>query len=127
MTENNKAAQRAALAYVCEQWDFLRAELPIDRIGEPPLLQRLLAAIREGSDLTGPLDALHEAVLASGDALGIYGSTRGVQPVGIEATATTEAVYLCPAGRCSRYTWPQSTDDQPRCQVTGKPLRRDSL
>ena len=84
--ETNEAASRVAdaLAGVCGQLDSLRALLPDDDEGSP--LEKLLEAVRAGQDPAGPLDALHTALLAAGDHLGVYGNTRSLRPMGSTAT-----------------------------------------
>ncbi|WP_351233329.1 hypothetical protein [Streptomyces sp. NPDC002133] len=123
--EPNGAAERIrdALAYVCRQLDVLSAVLPENDEASP--LRRLLEAMRNGEDPDRPLQALHTALLAAGDHIGVYGN-RGIRPVGVDDGAE-ETVYLCPAHRCSRYSWPAATVDPPQCAITEQPLRRDGL
>ncbi|HUY48328.1 MAG TPA: hypothetical protein VMV92_21790 [Streptosporangiaceae bacterium] len=121
MTEQR---ERDGLAYVCAHLDDLRRHL--QSTGDVTALRDLVAAVRGGQEVTGPLRALHDALLGAGDARGVYGATRSLRPAGIDDTATTETVYLCPADRCSRYAWPESSA-APRCEAIGQELRRGRL
>ncbi|MBE1582331.1 hypothetical protein ACFPOI_31335 [Nonomuraea angiospora] len=107
----------AAIAYVCGNLPDLRAQL--DHLGDRAPLDRLLAAIRDGSDVTRPLDDLHEALLAGGDVLGVYGgSARSVRLAGITAAAPPETLYTCPHRRCARYQWPEpGASAAPTCEI----------
>ncbi|MGW4412772.1 hypothetical protein ACWEJ6_52935 [Nonomuraea sp. NPDC004702] len=109
-----------AVAYVCAHLEELRDE-------HPRLLRRVLAALKHGRDPVGPLRALHEAMLAAGDHLGLYG-TRSLWPVGIDVSRSGEEVYLCPGRHgCSHYRWPDPVGDTPRCAISGDPMRLDRL
>ncbi|MEU9247788.1 hypothetical protein [Streptomyces sp. NPDC048385] len=121
MTEQR---ERNGLAYVCAHLDDLRRRL--EGAGDATALRDLLAAVRDGQEAAGPLRALHNALLGAGDARGVYGATRSFRPAGIDGTATAETVYLCPADRCSRYAWPESSA-APLCEATGQRLRRGRL
>jgi hypothetical protein len=96
-------------------------------------VEQVLTAIRGGGDISGPLAVLHAVLQADGDPQGLdgytgtRGSIRGVQPVGIDRDCTAERVYLCPAGLCARYWWPQGPTAVPRCAVSGTALRQDRL
>ncbi|MFF3137677.1 hypothetical protein [Streptomyces mirabilis] len=128
--EQGEAANRLAVA--CAYLDEIRRDLR-QELGEDQALEQVLAAARDGGDLAGPLTALH-AVLqaANGDPLGLDGyagtgsGTRGLQPVGI-SDRPGERVYLCPAGRCARYWWPQATTSVPHCHISDADLRRERL
>ena len=121
MTEQR---ERDGLAYVCAHLADLRRHL--QTVGDTTALRDLLAALNHGQEVTGPLRALHSALLRAGDVRGVYGGTRSLRPAGIDDTAATETVYLCPADRCSRYAWPESSAP-PRCEATGQELRRGRL
>ncbi|UXY25985.1 hypothetical protein [Streptomyces sp. HUAS TT20] len=136
MTDSsNEVAQRTAatLAYVCAKVEQIREDLCTGAGGDEAPLDQLLAAIRDGGDLTGPLDRLHHRLQADGDAKGIYGNIRngaaphGLHPAGIDASGPPEIVYLCPVSQCSRYWWPQAAASVPQCQIRGEKLRRGRL
>ncbi|MFB6842115.1 hypothetical protein [Streptomyces sp. NPDC056361] len=128
--EQGEAANRLAVA--CAHLDEIRRDLH-QETGQAQALEQVLAAVREGVDLVGPLAALH-AVLqaANGDPLGLDGyagtaaGTRGLQPIGI-SDRPRESVYLCPAGQCARYWWPQTTASVPRCRISDADLRKERL
>ncbi|MGW4994214.1 hypothetical protein ACWEQ3_42430 [Streptomyces mirabilis] len=126
--EADQEAQRRgdALAYVCAHLDELRDDLRSDPEGGDGPLDRLLAAVRGDGDVDASLAELHAVMQAGGDALGVYGATRGLRPVGL-GRDPTETVYVCPAGRCSRYWWPQAATTVPRCEMGGGTLRRVRL
>ncbi|MEQ4720606.1 hypothetical protein [Nonomuraea sp. B19D2] len=127
------AAERAAegLAIVCAHVEEIRADLRSGSRGDDAPLERVLATARAGEDIAGPLDALHLALRADGDALGLNGydegGTRAIQAAGITVTDPGEVVYLCPDGRCVRYWWPAGGTPVPRCTISGDALRRDRL
>jgi hypothetical protein len=123
--ETSQSADRiaAGLAYVCKEFASLRAVLPDDEQGP---LRRLLAAVRNGEDLAGPLAALHAALLAAGDHLGIWGQ-RSVTMAGINTQGPFEFVYLCPLGRCSGRSVDKNTVFPLICAITGQELRRERL
>jgi len=113
------------LAYVCGQLKVLRMDLSEDP-GGMAVLQQLLTAAREGGDIVGPLEALHVALQTAGDAMGVYGHTRGLRPAGVRR-GPLELIYRCPVSRCSRYWWPGATANRPRCAITDQPLQRERL
>jgi len=118
---------RAEVAYVCDQLDQIRAVLQAyGPTGAAPL-ERLLAALRAGEELTAPLDALDAALLAAGDALGIGGRVRGLNPTGVDRAVPEEWVLLCPSGQCSRHALPDDRGEAPRCRISGRPLRGERL
>lgn len=133
-----RAARRTrGLAYVCENFPYLRETLP-----SGDAVERLLDAVRErrtAADVDAALDALHHQVQAAGDAFGVYGGLRGdwfgrgdtaARPVGFSAPSArpapgddTEKAYLCPHGRCARYVWPEAAAaDGPECAIDGRPM-----
>ncbi|MEU9620813.1 MULTISPECIES: hypothetical protein [unclassified Streptomyces] len=117
---------REEIAYVCDQLEHIGAALEMyGPAGRAPL-EHLLAALRDGEDPAAPLDALHEALLAAGDAAGIHGRARGLNPQGVTPATPDEWVLLCPAHQCSRHTWPDGPA-APRCRISGLPLRRERL
>jgi hypothetical protein len=129
-TEQKAAEAKTARAvyYVCDHLADLRGQLERGDGTEP--LDRLLAAIRAGGELTGLLDELHAAVQAGGDALGIYGQTRSVgpRPAGIGRSRAAQVVFLCPVDQCSRTWWPDdSATERPACQIHDQPLRWEFL
>jgi hypothetical protein len=115
-----------AVAYVCENLPDLRDQL--DHLGDRAPLDRLLTAIRDGRDVTRPLDDLHEALLAGGDVLGVYGaSARSARLAGITAAAPPETLYLCPHRRCARYRWPEAGAPAPTCAIDDSPMPLERL
>lgn len=135
---------RVGLGYVCAHHDEIRRDLSLSGFGgvrsrterggngvdgfaaEPEPLRDLALALTGDQSPIPALDAIHAALLAAGDALGLYGRARpgirGVTPPGVDTAVpppTEETVYLCPRRRCSRYAWPGS--DQPEsCAITGE-------
>jgi hypothetical protein len=118
------------LAYVCRHLDTLRTAL---RHGqhheeEPAALQQVLEAARTLADLTGPLQALHTALLKAGDTLGIWGAARReVTLAGDDHGVPFEPVYRCPLGRCTG-RHPDNTTIFPLiCTITGRELHQETL
>ncbi|AWW36384.1 MULTISPECIES: hypothetical protein [Streptomyces] len=114
------------LAVVCARADRIRADL-----GNSALVDGVLGAARAGQGVEEALAALHEAILATGDALGVHGQATlrdvpGVSVAGI-ARVPTDAVHVCPTGSCSRYRWADEPGPVPVCEVSGRPLRRERL
>ena len=125
--DNNYATEsRAEVAYICDQLDRIRAALETHSIRGVAPLERVLAALLAGEDMTEALEALHVALLAAGDAAGINGRTRGMKPIGANSAMPDESVLLCPTNQCSRYNWPDGPE-APRCRITGQPLREERL
>ncbi|MGW1761540.1 hypothetical protein [Streptomyces mirabilis] len=114
------------VAYVCGQLERIRADLEMHSAQGAAPVERLLAVLRAGEDPTALLDALHEALLAAGDAAGIHGRARGLNPIGADPAVPGKWVLLCPSGQCSRYCWPDGPD-APRCRINDQPLRRERL
>lgn len=119
----------AGLAYVCKELASLRAVLPPDK--QSPL-EQLLAAVRAGEDLAGPLEALHTALLAAGDPLGVWGhlgvwEQRSVTIAGVNTQQPFEPIYLCPHGRCAGRSADKDTVFPLTCAITGKKLRQEQL
>ncbi|MER7468419.1 hypothetical protein [Streptomyces sp. NPDC097981] len=120
------AESREGVAYVCDQLEQIRGALATTGAEGVTPLERLLAALRAGEDLTAPLDALHEALLAAGDAAGVHGRARGRDPIGVNPALPDEWVLLCPTRQCSRFGWPDGLEE-PDCRISGRPLRRERL
>ncbi|MFE5108296.1 hypothetical protein [Streptomyces sp. NPDC056663] len=120
------------LAAVCAHLEEIRADLRDGPGGDEGPVERVLAAARDGGDTAGALAVLHAVLQAGGDPLGLDGYTdhagaiRGLRPAGI-STTRAEPVYLCPAGRCARYWWPQATVPVPHCTISSSMLRRERL
>jgi hypothetical protein len=117
---------RDGVAYVCGHLDRIRADLDSNGSRDPSCLEQLIAAVRDGQDPSGPLDALHTALLVAGDALGVYGNTRGLKPIGTDVNTAAETIYVCPTRQCSRYSWPEGVTP-PHCEITAKPMCRVRL
>ncbi|WP_371675657.1 hypothetical protein [Streptomyces sp. NBC_01276] len=122
--------RRDEVAYVCEQLDRIRTDLETHAAEGAAPLESLAAALRAGTDPSARLDALHEALLAAGDAAGVRGRARGLDPIGTARPAPDAWVLLCPTGQCSRYSWPDAgdgPDEAPRCRIGDQALRRERL
>ncbi|MFF4752163.1 hypothetical protein ACWD5R_10720 [Streptomyces sp. NPDC002514] len=119
------------IAYVCENADQVRAALERGPADGPARLDALLAALRTGADPAAPLEAVHRALRAAQDALGVFGRTRDVSmltPAGLATDRPYEPVLLCPRADhpCARYAWPEP-DRVPVCRVLETDLRRTTL
>jgi hypothetical protein len=123
-----------ALARVCADEPQIRARL--ERAGDPSPLDRLIAAVRDGGEVSERLDEVHAALQRCGDALGMFGHSRGGEvfgsalPVGMGNPRPVEVVFLCPRGTCSRTWRPDpvaSPSAPPPCQVHGEALRWERL
>ncbi|WP_330334596.1 hypothetical protein OHS33_35770 [Streptomyces sp. NBC_00536] len=117
---------REEVAHVCAQVDYIRTTLETYGAQGAAPLEHLLSALREGQDPAASLDSLHEALLALGDASGIRGRDRGVNPRGVGPARAAERVLLCPTGQCARHAWPEGPET-PRCRISGQPLRSERL
>ncbi|WP_406368153.1 hypothetical protein [Streptomyces sp. NBC_01546] len=118
--------QRDDVAYICDQLGSIRTTLEAHSpLGAAPL-EGLLAALRDGEDPATPLNVLHEALLAAGDAAGVYARSRALNPPGVNPAVPDEWVLLCPTGQCSRHAWPDGSD-VPRCRISDRPLRAERL
>jgi len=121
----------SGLAYVCGHLDELRDLLGDDGSDPDKPLTRLVTALREQpqeTEVAGLLDALHAAVQATGDEMGIYGlggSRRG----GLSGMEVLQIVFRCPLNRCAGRSAEQVTGPAPVCTVSpGRlPLRRERL
>lgn len=132
---------RAALAYACGHEDELREDLsscpPGPGVPDPAALVDALADAFAAGQPCGPqLDAIHAALQAGADALGIYGRIKlqhtrgGIRPPGVGALQPPpdqETVYLCPVRRCSRHAWPSPGETAPPCAFSGQLMREDRL
>ncbi|MEV5349728.1 hypothetical protein ACIG54_37320 [Streptomyces achromogenes] len=120
------------LAAVCAHLEEIRADLRSGPGGDEGPVERVLAAARDGGDVAGTLAVLHAVLQAGGDPQGLHGyadhprAVRGLRPAGI-STTRTEPVYVCPAGRCARYWWPQPAVPVPHCEISSTLLRRERL
>ncbi|WP_159039127.1 hypothetical protein [Streptomyces sp. JHA19] len=116
------------MARVCEHQAEIRAQLA--HSGSTQAIDDLLAAVRAGRDVGNLLDALHMALQTGGDALGVYGHTRGTgaQLAGISGGRPSEEIYLCPGRRCTRYCWPDATvAGSPTCEIDGAPMLKSKV
>lgn len=125
-----------ALAYVCRRLDYLRRLLSPDRGpgGDPPELDALTDAATaaqrpDQGELRDLLQALHQAVQAAGDPLGVWQASaqRSVHLPGIPGGGPFEPLYLCPVGRCAGRRPDQSTVFPLTCTITGRELKRTIL
>ncbi|SDI89054.1 hypothetical protein SAMN05421869_107372 [Nonomuraea jiangxiensis] len=108
---------------VCKELDSLRAVLPDD--DQSPIRQ-LLTAVRTRQDSAEPLQAVHAALRAMGDHLGVWGH-RSVTMAGVGTRQPFEPVYLCPQGRYSGRRVDETTTFPLTCAITGQELRRERL
>ncbi|UFR00243.1 hypothetical protein KBP30_03190 [Streptomyces sp. Go40/10] len=116
---------KKAVARICETSDGIRRLLD-----DPAPLDAVLGLLRSGGGtaaLTGPLDALDNALLQAGDELGLYGEVgRGPLTVpsgGLGPARRTEIVFHCPRGRCARMVRPDATlATRPRCTLFDEDL-----
>ena len=125
-----------AVAYICRRLDYLRRLLAPDQNmgGDPPELRVLTDAVTaaQRSDqgaLQGPLQALHEAVQAAGDPLGVWQvrKERSLHLPGESGEAPFESLYRCPIDRCAGRSPDQSTVFPLTCTITGRELERTIL
>ncbi|MFD4610019.1 hypothetical protein ACFWOT_18340 [Streptomyces sp. NPDC058440] len=119
------------MAAVCEHLERIRADLQAGPIGDDAPVERVLAAARTKADLVGPLGELDALLQLSGDSQGLsaysgLGGSRDVRAAGV-SRRLTEPVYLCPAERCIRHSWPKAAEAVPNCAITGTALRRDRV
>lgn len=119
---------REGIAYLCEHFARIQSALGgTGGHGMPLLPDRLQECVLESGSPQDVLDALHKALLAAGDARGIYTRTRGNMNLpGMTVSQPSEVVYLCPIMRCGRVV-PGPLVIAPRCNLAGTPLRRDRL
>lgn len=128
MREDPTEERADALAHVCAHLEEIREDLREGPGGSDAPLERLLSRLRDGGEVTECLEALHAALQAGGDALGVHRSAaRGLEAAGIRRDVPVEVLYLCPSGRCSRHAWPDRTGEVPVCAVDGRPLRDERL
>lgn len=119
-----------AVARVCTDEPAMRACL--QQAGDTSPLDRVIAAVRDGGEVPGLLDALHAALQRGGDVRGVFGSSlcgtsyRGARPVGLGDPRPAEVVFLCPRGTCSRRWRPHpaaAPSTPPTCRLhDGEPL-----
>ncbi|MFI2614711.1 hypothetical protein [Streptomyces sp. NPDC018584] len=88
---------REAIAHVCGRLERIRADLETYAAEGAAPLERLLADLRAGEDPAPALDALHEALLAAGDAVGVHGgAARGMTPLGVDPRPARRAGAALP-------------------------------
>ncbi|MFI6542971.1 hypothetical protein ACIBO9_06960 [Streptomyces prunicolor] len=125
-----------ALAYVCRRLDYLRRLLAPDQdMGEgPPELRVLTDAVTAAQQpdrdaFQDLLQALHEAVQAAGDPLGVWQASqaRSIHLPGASGGAPFESLYRCPIDRCAGRHPDQSTVFPLTCKITGRELERTIL
>ncbi|RBM16896.1 hypothetical protein DEH69_16345 [Streptomyces sp. PT12] len=127
---------RDRIAEVCRDLSAIRALLTAH--GDLAALDALLDALRERADPARPLERLDGAVREAEIARSQYQDTgapsgyRPSVPAGWSELPVqgrrAEAVFLCPAGACSR-SWLPTTHDTapPVCSATGAPLRWERI
>ena len=121
----------------------MRASL--ERAGDTSPLDRLIAATRDGAELSELLDELRTALQRCGDAVGVFGPARhgagfrewdrrhrdsGSRPVGVGVPSAVEVAFHCPQNTCSRDWQPDPAhppSTPPTCPVYDKPLRWSRL
>jgi hypothetical protein len=121
----------AGLAYICRYLKDICEVLGPDS-GDPsqryPLeVRRVADAVRTGADLSGPLEALHEALLKVGDPRGVWGTTRTLMMTGLTTDVPFEPVYACPHDHCSGHDIDTATAISFTCTLTHQPLRKETL
>lgn len=116
----------AALAYLCANLQEICDALGDDGSDPTTPVAKTLAAVAadDAPATIAALNTLHAALQHIGDALGVYGSLRGLSPTGIRGL---EVIYRCPLGRCTGRDRSQAVDDAPVCAISGKQLRREVL
>ena len=126
------------IAYVCRHQDELRTWLT-ESGTDPSALTELLAAL-QGQDtpqpsgkgqadpsIPGLLDRLDAVMLATGDAIGVYGvGLRSSGPSGMEPL---QVVFRCPLRLCAGRPADRHTGPEPVCTVSTakRPLIRERL
>jgi hypothetical protein len=120
--------EASGLAYVCANASDLRSILEEKCPDSAPVLESVLAAVRDGKAVTQLLDELHQALQRAGDELGVYGEYGG-QDRGPEAAGTErmEIVFRCPLKKCMGRPFDEVTQFPPHCSVSGAELIRDRL
>ncbi|MFB6877889.1 hypothetical protein [Streptomyces sp. NPDC056323] len=122
-----EAHEREEVAYICNQLNYIRTTLETYGAEGAAPLERILAALRHAEGLpSAHLEALHEALLAAGDAVGIHGHLRGLTLNGFDTPEPDAWVLLCPTGQCARYALPDRPDTPP-CRINHRPLRKERL
>ncbi|RKN08630.1 hypothetical protein D7319_14650 [Streptomyces radicis] len=127
---------RDRIAEVCRDFPAIRALLTAH--GDLAPLDALLDALREQADPARPLERLDGAVREAEIARSPYKDTGAPSHHGPTVPAgwselpvqgrRAEAVFLCPAGACSRSWLPAAHDTAPPvCSATGAPLRWERI
>lgn len=124
-TSPDYARVSAALAYLC-----LHLPAVLDALGEDTAsvehLRSLLNAVGrvERDALAEAVGAVHLALRARGDAVGLYGDSRNLDVVGVTGF---EIVYRCPLQLCNGCAAGEVDHDTARCTLSGRPLLRERL
>lgn len=124
-TSPGYARVSAALAYLC-----LHLPEILDALGEDTdSFERLRSVLdvvsRVDRDaLAEAVDAVHLALRARGDAVGLYGQNRNLDVVGVSGF---EIVYRCPLQLCNGCAAGEVDHDTARCTLSGRPLLRERL
>ncbi|TDB91942.1 hypothetical protein E1264_00290 [Actinomadura sp. KC216] len=127
----------AGLAYVCANFGEIRALLEDEGAGETMPLSQLKAALqdRQKPDRQGPsrehvpelLNAVHLAVQARGDVLGVFGYGGFRSVMGADGVESLEIVYRCPLKACAGRDEAEVSEFPPRCSISGVALVREPL
>ncbi|MFF0744992.1 hypothetical protein ACFYVL_31785 [Streptomyces sp. NPDC004111] len=124
----------SALGYLCENLEEIQNDN--DSVSEP--LSRLLPLLRANARQLGTpspddrqhiadlLNAIHEALQAGEDALGLFGHAMR-SPVDAVGVDSLDVVYRCPLALCTGRLEREITGALPRCSVNGAELRREHL
>jgi hypothetical protein len=116
----------AAVAYVCQSVNDLRAFLP-DPTPLDDLVNFLRSETKDPQKLSELVEGLHVAVMQAGDVRGVHGdnarSVSGAVPLGFGSSRPASVVFICPRGHCDR-TWTPERGDatRPICEVFGEEL-----
>lgn len=124
-TSPDYARVSAALAYLC-----LHLPEILDALGEDTTSLERLRSLLDAVDrvdrdaLAEAVDAVHLALRARGDAVGLYGHRRNLDLAGVSGF---DIVYRCPLRLCNGCAAGEVDHDTARCTLSGRPLLRERL